>query len=506
MISGNVQASLTAPHQSVGHATNSTGLATFASKLIKHGFNVDEVIERIAGNDPSRLKLLKVIEDDGGISSFKKLLERIIDKRPIQGQNNTDPHQALPDIDQEKNETRGGNDLPNGRKYVPKNLRSPLHSYLQPISAIEDLHQGLIPDDLTDDGRFARVGKSYPGLLVDGINPQEELVYRFKNRHSTGLENHGGSNVRRAKDVELTNCFYPISKGDNLAGSPWKENPELAKMTGAYMNACDGIGKNYYNGAFDIKINMKAPGNVTVFRLIPHHEGTQYLDSSNTLRTLPMDSSVDAYRALVDDGARFEHEGSSPLTMRVEHYGGKHYFTVKTRSDYSTYKDADNQCDIPFKGDNTQPGAATCCTDGGYQRQDVKYIYIEPLKQGWFHVAFNVEFSDYAGTTDVGSPYTAFSIDNQKGVISYGRIGNHNRDSQSEPSGYHAQFGINDASEGSVVVRIKNPQFQNAERQNPQWPNWPKTEPLQLSGECQPSGKKTSVAQSILRKLVASEG
>ena len=47
-------------------------------------------------------------------------------------------------------------------------------------------------------------------------------------------------------------------------------------------------------------------------------------------------------------------------------------------------------------------------------------------------------------------------------TFSFSSIGNNNRDSKSTPSGYHAQFGISDASDSSVYVRIKNPDVKPA--------------------------------------------
>ena len=414
--------------QPIGNVTNIKG-STFASRLIKHGFDLDMVGRRLAEMtaDPARAKLFQELEEDGGETSFKDLLKRLVKLRPIEQaqKNNTVAESGTAPPEATKNASTSV--VPDGDK--PKQ-RSQLHSYLRPISSLGSIEQKLIPDDLSLNGEFVRLGGQYPGFLVEGESKRGEAVYRFKNQHRVQAF---GVPKERTDHIELSNCFYPITKSGSFDSSPWADNLELAKATGAVMNACGDRGTEYYNGEFDMQINMRFPGNVTVFRLIPHSDGLQYLDSSNKLQKLSIASTVDEYNALLAKGARFETSGDSPLTMRVEHRDGQHFFTVKTRSDYSTYKADGNYCDIPFTGSETPLGMAKCCTDGEYQRQDVKYIYAEPLKNGWFHVRFNVEFSDYSETRDVGTPYTAFGIDNEEGVISHGRIGNNNRDSKSDP-------------------------------------------------------------------------
>ena len=495
MISGNVPFNPQALLQPASNATNlNISRATFPSRLVKHGFNLDTVNRRLAemDKDPERGKLFEEVEKDGGKASFQKLLQRLIKLRPIQTQNST--------VSGGSGSQSGGDEkvpssvVPDGSKPVQQETQGP-----RPISRPLSIEKGLIPDDLSLNGQFARVGARFPGFLLEWDNAKGETIYQFKNQHSLGPY---GPSLKTQGSVELTNCFYPSTKGDNLAGSPWQNNQELAKMTGAYMNACDGLGKHVYNGEFDIKINMRTPGNATVFKLVPHSDGLQYIDWSNKVQKLSIDgSSTDDCIALLDTGARFESRGDAPLTMRVEHRDGQHYFTVKTRSDYSPFKSADNHCDIPLPITGNALGSAKCCTDGENQRQDVKYVYVEPLKKGWFHVQFNVQFSDYSGTNGTGSPFMTFGIDDDQGVISYGRIGNNNRDSKSEPSGYHAQFGLSDTSKSSVVVRVKNPKFGEAGRQNPKWPNWVRTVPQPVSGECQPSPVKPFVSKEVFNLL-----
>ena len=478
MISGHASISTRPPLflQPIGNVSNITG-SPFGNRLVRHGFDVDAVNKRLSemlAGDPDRAKFFR----EERKSSSQGLLRRLISKLNPFGQPKSSTLTGNSSALETKNVS--GNAVPDGDKL--KQLSS-LHIGLTPISCPESIEQGLIPDDLSSNGEFVRLGGRYPGFLLEGENKEGERIYRFRNRYSSVLR-------VRSNHVELSNCFYPIAKGDGLTGSTLQDNPELAKMTGAYLNACDGLGKNYYGGEFDIQINVRVPSNFTVFRLMPHSDGLQYLDSSNKLQKLAINSSVSDYNSLLAKGARFESSGDSPLTMRVEHRDGQHFFTVKTRSDYSTYKADGNYCDIPFTGSDTPLGEAKCCTDGENQRQDVKYIYAEPLKNGWFHVRFGVGFSEYSGTNDKGLPFTAFSIDGDKGVMSLGRVGNNNHDSKSEPSGYHAQFGVSDASRGRVVVRMKNLGFEHDDGGNPQWPSWlalANTTLQQASGECQAS-------------------
>ena len=423
-------------------------------------------------SDPARARLFQEIEKDGGEASFKRLLERLVQQRPAEGQ--AIDGNGSPQSESGQDEA----DKPSFDR--PRPQSSDLQ--FRPISSPSSIDRGLIPDDLSLNGQFVRVGAQPDGFLLERKNKHGNTIYRFKNQQSLG---RFGPILKTKDNVELSNCFYPASKRDNLAGSAWQNNPELAKMTGAYMNACEGLGKHYYNGAFDISIKMRSPGNVTVFRLMPHSDGLQYIDSSNKIQKLSKDdSTVDDYIALRDDGARFEGPGDSPLTMRVEYRDGEHFFTVKTRSDYSSFKSADNTCDLPRAITEKSVGSAKCCTDAGSQYEDVKYIFVEPLRKGWFHVQFNVKFTDFSGNNDRGTPFAAFAVNNEQGVITYGTIGNNNLDSESVPLGYHAQFGIAEASDSSVFVRVKNPEFESTYRQYPQWPGWLKAAPQRINGEC----------------------
>ena len=352
----------------------------------------------------------------------------------------------------------------------------------RPISRPQTIDKGLGPDDLTQDGKFVRLGAELEGLLVEKKTRRGDTIYRFKNQLASGPD---GITVKPRENVELSNCFYPISKGDNLAGTSWQNNPELAKMTGAYMNACDGLRKYHYRGEFDMSINMRTPGNATVFRLMPHSDGLQYIDSSNKIQRLSIDgSTVDDYISLQNNGAQFEGPGDSPLTMRVEYRDGQHYFNVLTRSDTSPFKRTDNHCDFPLE--NTKDvGSAKCCRDRENQMQEVRHIYAEPLKSGWFHVWFRVQFTNYWSNQDIYSPsYINFGINDEQSVVSFLNVGNNNRDSKSTPSGYHAQFGISDASDSSVYVRVKNLDLKPAQSQLAGWSYRSDAKRLETTGGC----------------------
>ncbi len=481
MISGNVPINSQPIIQSAGNGTNLFN-AVFASRLVKQQVSDGNAPGPLS--DPAREKLLKELEDDGGKASFKRLLARLAYLRPAQAQYRIGPVISSP-------WSYSGWDVSSKEASDRQRRQAPRHNKPQPISNPPSIHQELGPGDLSLNGQFVRLGGGYEGLLVERGNDKGDVIYRFRSKHSKVPD---GPALNGNVSVELSNCFYPI--GDNLAGSPWQNNTELAKMTGAYLNACDGLGKQYYSGEFDININMRSAGNVTVFRLMPHGDGLQYIDSSNTIQKLSIEgTSVDEYMALKNSGAQFEGNGAAPLTMGVENRDGKYFFTVKTRSDYSPFKRDDNHCDIlPPKSTGIPPSVAKCCTDGVNQQQDVKYLYSEPLKWGWFHVWFNVAFSDYSRANDTGSPFAAFGIDDFEGVMSYGRIGNNNRDSALEPSGYHAQFGIAEAGKSSVFLRVKNPKFNHARRQNPPQSDW--ILPQKLSGECHYMPESPSIRAS----------
>ena len=451
MISGNVPIHSQPVLPSAGNSTDRPN-AAFAARQVRPQANVDTPaagVARIMASDPARARLLQEVEKDAGEASFKRLLARLAQQLPAGGQ-------TINEDDSPPSES--GKDEADKPAFDRPQTRSSASS-LRPISRPQTIDKGLSPDDLSQDGKFVRLGAEFPGLLVEKKTRRGDTIYRFKNQHALGPD---GPTLKPRGNVELSNCFYPISKGDNLAGTSWQNNPELAKMTGAYMNACDGLGKYHYQGEFDISINMRTPGNATVFRLMPHSDGLQYLDSSNKIQQLSINgTTVDDYITLQNNGAQFEGPGDSPLTMRVEYRDGQHYFNVLVRSDVTPFKRTDNHCDFPLESAK-DVGRAKCC-NGENQMQQVRHIYAEPLKSGWFHVRFHAQFTYYWSNRDVYDPnYINFGINDEESVFSFSSIGNNNRDSKSTPSGYHAQFGISDASDSSVYVRIRNPDVKPA--------------------------------------------
>ena len=471
MISNNVPIHTQSILLPAGNSTDRPD-AAFAARQVKPRANVDTPaaeVARIMASDPARARLLQEVEKDAGEASFKRLLARLAQQLPVGGQ--TINEGDSPPSESGKDEA----DKPAfDRPQTPA-------SSLRPISRPQTIDKGLSPDDLSQDGKFVRLGAEFPGLLAEKKTRRGDTIYRFKNRHALGPD---GPTLKPRGNVELSNCFYPISKGDNLAGTSWQNNPELAKMTGAYMNACDGLGKYHYKGEFDISINMRTPGNVTVFRLMPHSDGLQYIDSSNKIQRLSIDgSTVDDYISLQNNGAQFEGPGDSPLTMRVEYRDGQHYFNVLTLSDTTRFKLTDNHCD--FSLENTKDVGSTKCCNGENQMQEVGYIYAEPLKSGWFHVRFDVLFTDYWSRSDAYNfSHIYFGIDDEQSVFSYVNIGNNNRDSKSTPSGYHAQFGISDASDSSVYVRIKNPDVKPAPSRFAMSSIWDEAKSQSVIGGC----------------------
>ena len=475
MISGNVPIHSQPVLPPAGNSTDRPDVA-FAARKVKPQANVDTPaagVARIMVSDPARARLLQEVEKDGGEASFKRLVKRLALQLPAGGQ--TINEGDSPPTVSNKDEA--------GKPVFERPRTRSSASAFTPISRPQTIDKGLILDDLSQDGKFVRLGAEFEGLLVEKKTRRGDTIYRFKNQHTLGPDR---PTLKSRENVELSNCFYPISKGDNLAGTSWQNNPELAKMTGAYMNACDGLGKYHYKGEFDISINMRTPGNVTVFRLMPHSDGLQYIDSSNKIQQLPIDgTTVDDYITLQNNGAQFEGPGDSPLTMRVEYRDGQHYFNVITRSDVTRFKHADNHCDFPLENVK-DVGSAKCC-NGENQMQEVRHIYAEPLKSGWFHVRFHVQFTNYWSNYDIYPPeYVNFGINDEQSVLSFANVGNNNRDSKSTstPSGYHAQFGISEASDSSVFVRVKNPDVKPAPSQFPFWSYWDDAKRLNDIGGC----------------------
>ena len=344
------------------------------------------------------------------------------------------------------------------------------------IEAIKYRHQLQGPEVKTSDQRYARVGMQAPELLTEHFTKEGDVIYTFKNQLMPGADETNDNNV------ELTNCFYSASKGEeievgkNYAGSGINARLDIA--TGEYLTGCNGGDKRFYYGDFDIKVQMGKPGNATVFRIIPHNSGKQFLVPYIGVGVFPSDNSPEKYLEMKDEGVTFGGTGGAPLTMNVEYYGGKHFFTVKARSNYAVFSNPNNaDCDIPFSGKDTALGVATCCKEkpepffkdsfSSYtQEEDVKYLHASPLESGWFNVKFYTEFTDFGGSPDKTLPATvALSINNKQTVAGCRGLGSNNfhyfnSKNVIENGGYYSQFGITDASHDDVVVQIRNPELE----------------------------------------------
>ena len=458
MISGNVLTNPVTTFQVPNAGIITTAPSTFATRSVKPESTDDlkQDMLRIAGGDEQRAALLEDVAKDGGKARFKQLLERL---RDAAGEHNSPRNQFTP-------------------VYAPENQFEP-RSY----------------EELTSNHKYVRVGDTHPDHLQERENKDGESIYKFRTHV------HNGESTTVTNNIELSNCFYTQGKGgdtQNLFHSVYRPNPELAKRTGAYLNECTGIGKFTYSGEFDANIKTKGIANATIFRLIPHSEGLFFIGAKNTIRTLSVEkNSVEDYNRLVDRGKRFGQSGQSPFTINVENHNGDHFLTIKASCDYAQFKDANNRCDIPFEGAQTPLFNATCCQEGDRQLQDTKYLYVAPLERGgWFNVKFRMTLPNFKWKSDTatGESKVNILINGENVANTNARVGNNNwkiGDSHryySEPSGYHAQFGIADAS-GEMVVKIQDPKINSylstSSQSDIPFPVQATTSYDFISGECQ---------------------
>lgn len=208
--------------------------------------------------------------------------------------------------------------------------------------------------------------------------------------------------------------------------------------------------------------------------------------------------------------------------MNIESHDGRSFFTIKASCDYALYKDAENKCDIPFAGAETPVNAAVCCTGENGQKQDTRYLYIAPVAhKDWFNVKFFVDFSQFTkGRTSVRSDsesYVYVRIDDKSAVFSATKVGNNNQlldigdktidmFKVADPVGYHAQFGIANAT-GNMVVKFRNPEMRIDARAYQQKisvfeaPEIGRSYPS-VSGECQPASQLNEELSKILKDLL----
>ena len=489
MISGNIHTNPLKVFHAPNSGINTSASSMFAARSVRPGPTADlkEDMLRLAGGDEQRAALLEDVAKDGGKARFKELLKDL----------------------------RAVADEPGGRS-----IRSTSIRHFTPVYAPENQLEERYNDELTRNCEYVRVGHSHPNHLQERENRDGQPIYKFR----THVRARGEQSV--TKNIELSDCFYTPGKGgddQNLAESVYRPNPQLAKRTGAYLNECPGIGKFFYKVQFDAKIRTIGTANATIFRLIPHSEGLFFIDGKNSIRRLNVErNGVEDYNQLVDRGKRFGQSGESPFTINVENYKGDHFLTIKARCDYAQFKDADNRCDIPFEGVQTPLFTATCCDEGDRQLQDTKYLYVAPLKQeGWFNVKFRITMPDFFWKSQEagGTPEVNIYIDGQNVVNTNARVGNNNwkigeyyRASPSwnvaQPSGYHVQFGIADAS-GELVVLIKDPEVRSHRSKKPlsdiPIPAQATNGYTSISGECQQNDQYPNTLNGLVDEITAQE-
>ena len=483
MISGSVHTNPLTAFQAPNPGINTTDPSMFAARSVRPGPTAElkQDMLRIAGGDEQRAALLEDVTKDGGKARFKQLMERL--------------------------SSAAGE----------RNIRSTSGTQYTPVYPPENLFGGISYDDLTRNNEYVRVNYSHPNHLQERETSEGETIYKFR----TDVRSWGEHS--KTKNIELSDCFYNKDQGDDeqlLLNSVYRPNPELAKRTGAYLNECTAAGKFFYDVQFDAKITRSGDASATIFRLIPHFEGLHFIGGKNNVRTLNVERiNVEDYNQLVDRGRPFGQSGESPFTINVENYHHGHYLTVKARCDYAQFKDADNRCDIPFEGMQTPLLEATCCKEGERQLQDTKYLYVAPLTHGgWFNVKFHITMPGFEGKSDkaTGDPNVNLFIDGKEVLNTNARVGNNNwkagedyrprRGHNIEPSGYHVQFGIADAS-GEMIVKIKNPKVKSYASPRGQndisFPDVSAVSYRFISGECQGRNRYPDKLDDVLKQLVA---
>ena len=432
MLAGNVSLNSLSNHHSPYFNETSNNTSFFTGRSVKNW----------AADDPARHKILEEIMKDGGESMMRKLVKRIV----------TTPQdtKTAKSAATAKNATET---VDSGRFGQPYLGRKSLKVVNNPVFTVDrnDRTKHL------NKGEFIRVGKAEPGLLLE-ILRKDAVTYKFGGNRSLLSKR---INAQR-DNIELSNCFYPREEFNGTDVFKDLEKYQYKWATASAMNLCKGTGKKAYSGEFDVIIDMKKADSFTLLRMMPHGEWNRYLDKSDRIHALPLPpkSTETTVSRLTMLGMRFENSGATPLAMKVEKHDGKHYFVVEQRADYSSFKLPENVCEMPFEGINTPLDKAVCCSDGTMQKQDVKYLYYEQLKRNMtFNVKFSVNFADFYRDSAFGLPLTTVAVNDKLVAKSYGWVGNNNNDNSSEPLGYHVQFGINDANDETVVVKIKNPKF-----------------------------------------------
>ena len=432
MLAGNVSLNSLSNHHSPYFNGTSNNTSLFTGRSVKNW----------ADDDPARYKILEEIIKDGGESMMRKLVKRMV-TTPQDGKD-------LKSATTAKNAAKTMDPGRFGQPYLGRRPLKAVYNYMYTVDRDERSKH-------LNKGEFIRVGKTEPGLLLE-ILRKRDVTYKFGGNRSLLSKRIDA----QRDNIELSNCFYPR---EDFNGTYVYKNLEIYQykwVTASAMNLCKGIGKKAFSGEFDINIDMKKADSFTFLRMIPHGESNRFLDQFDGIHALalPPNNTELNYARWLRLGMRFESSGASPLAMKVEKHDGKHYFVVEQRADYSSFKLPENGCEMPFEGINTPLDTAVCCNDGTMQKQDVKYLYVEELKRNMtFNVKFSVNFADFYKESGVGLPLTTVAVNDKLVARSHGWVGNNNNDDNSNPLGYHVQFGINDANDETVVVKIKNPEF-----------------------------------------------
>ncbi len=369
-------------------------------------------------------ELLDRIQQDGGEAGHQRLIESLV----------MSPYEA------------------DGHGRSKRSVEPNRHGWTQ-VPHPEDLNHPLAANETTSDGKFVKVGLKDPELVSERTTKNGDVVYRFKNAR-VDPDKSGSEEIRQG--VALSTCFHKA--GDEELPSV---NVDLSHRAGSYLHDCSGrttAEMGVTHGLMEIKVEK--PVNSTLVSIESQPDSLLYQDSSGQISHLLHGSSVRTYDSVEKDGMHFEPKGQPPVAIKMEQFGQEWFLTMTTRSDYSAFTDSEQNCDIPFEGDNTPLYRAECCTSsGGRNKQDVAYIYKAPLDiNKWFELEFWVPFGNMADSGEVVEVWK----DGKSVAEVFTRTGANNHP-QYGGGGYFAQFGSFDLKDGEqikpAVVKFRNVNF-----------------------------------------------
>ena len=340
-----------------------------------------------------------------------------------------------------------------------KRSLAPLQMSLVPHP--EDLNHPLTANETTWDGKFVRVGLKDPELVKERTTKNGDVVYRFKSARG-GPDKSGSEEIRQG--VALSSCFHKESERLLMP----KGNVDLSKRAGNYVHYCSGrtttelgvLGPTHESIEGSMEIKIEKPGDSTLVSIESHRDSLLYQDSSGQIGHLLSSNSVRTYDSVVTDGMHFEPKGQPPVAIKMEQFGQEWFLTMTTRSDHSAFTDSEQNCDIPFEGDNTPLYRAKCCiSSDGKNKQDVAYIYKAPLDIGkWFELEFRVPL----GNNNNAGQVVQLWKDGKSVAEVFTRTGANNHP-QYGGGGYFAQFGSFDLKDGvqtkPAIVKFRNVNF-----------------------------------------------